>query len=175
MLRVGPIRNLGVTDELPPVVAARPDGESDFDAFCRAELAWARRLSFVMTGDRQSADDIAEEGFARVCGRFAGLENPRAYLRVVIVNLSRRHRRTAERQSPLSDEDCATSPEVSPESTEILDLIDRLPSRQRAVLVLRYYEGLSEIEIASVLSCRTGTVKSLASRALRRLREELEA
>ena len=56
---------------------------------------------------------------------------------------------------------------------EVLDLIDRLPSRQRAVLVLRYFEGLSELEIAEVLSCRPGTVKSLAARALSRLREEL--
>jgi len=169
------IRNLGVTDELPPVAADRFAGSSDFDAFCRAETAWARRLSFVMTGDRQSADDIAQEGFARVCGQFTRLENPRAYLRVVIVNLSRRHRRTAGRQSPLSDADDVAALAVSPESIEVLDLIDRLPSRQRAVLVLRYYEGMSEIEIASVLSCRPGTVKSLASRALRRLRKELEA
>ncbi len=54
-------------------------------------------------------------------------------------------------------------------------LVDRLPERQRAVLVLRYFEGLSEAEIAETLSCRPGTVKSLASRALDRLRKELDA
>ncbi|HEX2039468.1 MAG TPA: sigma-70 family RNA polymerase sigma factor [Acidimicrobiales bacterium] len=56
---------------------------------------------------------------------------------------------------------------------ETWDVLRRLPYRQRAVLVLRYYEDLSEAEIADVLDCRPGTVKSAANRALARLREEL--
>lgn len=167
------LRDADVTDETPPVAACF-DGPLAFDAFCRAEFDWARRLSFVMTGDRQAADDIAQEGFTRICEHFAGLENPRAYLRVVIVNLSRRHRGQGDRHRTLREGDDIASATVSPESVEVLDLIDRLPSRQRAVLVLRYYEGMSEIAIAEAMKCRTGTVKSLASRALRRLREELD-
>jgi RNA polymerase sigma factor (sigma-70 family) len=169
---VGPIRDLDVTSETPPAVGVRLEGAPSFAEFCRQELDWARRLAYVMTGDRASADDIAQEALTRVCKRFAGLENPRAYLRVVIVNLSRRHRRAAGRAAQLTEGDDVVA--VSPESAEVLDLIDRLPGRQRAVLVLRYYDGLSETEIASVLRCRPGTVKSLASRALRRLREELD-
>ena len=68
MLSVDRIRNLAVTDEVPRVVAAPFDGQADFDAFYRAELDWARRLSFVMTGDRHSADDIAA-GRIRSCLR----------------------------------------------------------------------------------------------------------
>jgi RNA polymerase sigma factor (sigma-70 family) len=152
-----------------------PELPVSFDAFCRAELEWARRLAYVLTGSRDAADDIAQEGFARVCRRYDGLENPRGYLRVVIVNLSRRRGRAPDRDRPLhDDDDDVAAHAVSPESVEVLDLIDRLPRRQRAVLVLRYFEGLSELEIASVLSCRPGTVKSLAARALARLREELD-
>jgi RNA polymerase sigma factor (sigma-70 family) len=57
---------------------------------------------------------------------------------------------------------------------ELLDAIDSLPRRQRIVIVLRYYEDLSEFEIAEALGCRLGTVKSLASRALDQLRRVVE-
>ena len=156
-----------------PVGGPTPGPILPFDAFCDEELEWARRLAFVITGSRDAADDIAQEGFARVCRRYGALDNPRGYLRVVIVNLSRRRWRTLDRDQPLHDDDDTAVPGVSSESVEVLDLIDRLPSRQRAVLVLRYFEGLSEVEIAEVLSCRPGTVKSLAARALSRLRKEL--
>jgi RNA polymerase sigma factor (sigma-70 family) len=156
-----------------PSRVVTPEPTPAFDAFCREELEWARRLAFVLTGSRDVADDIAQEGFARVCRRYDALDNPRGYLRVVIVNLSRRRGRTLDRERPLYDDDDTAVSGVSSESMEVLDLIDRLPSRQRAVLVLRYFEGLSELEIGEVLSCRPGTVKSLAARALSRLREEL--
>jgi RNA polymerase sigma factor (sigma-70 family) len=151
------------------------DGAVSFDAFCSRELDWARRLAFVLTGSRDAADDIAQESFARICRHYDRLDNPRAYLRVVIVNLGRRRKRTLERDRPLGEAPDIAARAVSPEAVEVLDLIDRLPSRQRAVLVLRYFEGLSELEIASVLSCRPGTVKSLAARALSRLRKELDS
>ena len=152
-----------VIDEPAAPAVASVDGPGDFDTFCRAELDWARQLAYVMTADAQAADDIAQEALARVCTRFVTLENPRAYLRVVIVNLGRRQRRRDDRVRPLNEHDDGASNAVSAESVEILALVDRLPSRQRAVLVLRYYEGLSEIEIAAALQCRPGTVKSLAS------------
>jgi RNA polymerase sigma factor (sigma-70 family) len=73
-------------------------------------------------------------------------------------------------------EAAATRPaSVSSGARELLDVIDALPSRQKAVIVLRYYEDLSEAEIARALGCRPGTVKSLAARALERLRKDIES
>ena len=64
-------------------------------------------------------------------------------------------------------------PDETPEARELLDAVARLPYRQRAVVVLRYYADFSERDIADALGCRPGTVKSLASRALDTLRQEL--
>ena len=150
------------------------EGVDSFDAFCRRELDWARRLAYVLVVDADAAAEIAQDAFLGLQPRYADLRNPRAYLRVTIVNGCRRHRRREARRR--ESQRLAAEPEaVSPPSGEILDLVDRLPERQRAVLVLRYFEGLSEAEIAETLSCRPGTVKSLASRALDRLRKELDA
>ena len=62
-----------------------------------------------------------------------------------------------------------------PQARELLDVIDALPRRQKTVVVLRYYEDLTEAEIAAVLGCRPGTVKSLVARALTRMRKELDS
>ncbi len=144
-----------------------------FEAFYRDEREWARRLAYVMVVDVEAAEDIAQESFLALQPKFATLENPRAYLRVTVVNACRRHRRRESKRR--ATQTLAREPEaVSPPAREMLDLIDRLPARQRAVLVLRYFEGLSEAEIATTLSCRPGTVKSLAARGLERLRKELD-
>jgi RNA polymerase sigma factor (sigma-70 family) len=145
---------------------------TSFEDFYRSRLDWARRLAFVLTRDDRCCDDIAQDAFVGLQSRFDDLENPSAYLRVTIVNACRRHlRRESRRQD--SYRQLASMPSgLSTSAQEILDLVDRLPARQRAVLVLRYFEGLSEDEIARTLGCRPGTVKSLAARALQRLREE---
>jgi RNA polymerase sigma factor (sigma-70 family) len=104
--------------------------------------------------------------------RFAELEHPAAYTRVVLVNLTRRHvGREARRRN--AEQRTVSTIVVSPEHRELLDVVGALPLRQRAVIVLRYYEGLSEAEIATALRCRQGTVKSLSARALERLRREI--
>ena len=162
------------SDEPDVVVIGADEGDDSFDAFCRRELDWARRLAYVLVVDVDAAAEIAQDAFLGLQPRYPELRNPRAYLRVTIVNGCRRHRRREARRQ--ESQRLAAEPElVSPPSREILDLVDRLPDRQRAVLVLRYFEGLSEAEIADTLSCRPGTVKSLASRALDRLRKELDA
>lgn len=145
-----------------------------FEAFYRQELNWARRLAFLLLSDREAAEDIAHEAFLGMQRRVSHLDNPRAYLRVTIVNLSRKHQRREARRSTASA-DTTRAWTIDDESeAEILDIIDRLPGRQRAVVVLRYFDDLSERQIARVLRCRPGTVKSLAARALTRLRRELE-
>jgi RNA polymerase sigma factor (sigma-70 family) len=100
------------------------------------------------------------------------LDNPDAYLRAAVVNRARNaHRNRARHKAklPLLFE----ADRVDFAAAELNDAVARLPFRQRAVLVMRYYLGLREAEIAEALGCRPGTVKSLASRALARLATEV--
>ncbi len=150
--------------------------DDDFERLYRNELAGLVRLAHLLTGSNVAADDIAHEAFLKVRDRWSSLENPGAYLRVVTVNLSRNWsrsdgRRTArERRFATADADAADDVDSH---EGLLALVDHLPFRQRAVLVARYWLDLPESEIAELVGCRPGTVKSLASRALSILREEL--
>ena len=151
-------------------------GPEPFDQFFRSSYAGAVRLAHLLTGDRWGAEDIAQEAYTRLHPRFAGLDNPEAYLRVSVVNAAQSfHRRRGRERTRLQR---VAPPPGSAEAVdggvrELLDAIDHLPYRQKAVVVLRYYEDLSEAEIATVLGCRPGTVKSLASRALAHLSKEI--
>jgi RNA polymerase sigma-70 factor (sigma-E family) len=139
------------------------------------------RLAFLLTGDRALAEDLVQEAFARFVGRLQHLRNPGAfgaYLRRTIVNLATshfRHRRVE--RAYLDREAAAPSREGNP--NEALDetmhmVLLRLPQRQRAAIVLRFYEDLSDDQTAGILRCSAGTVRSLVSRGMNRLREALE-
>jgi RNA polymerase sigma factor (sigma-70 family) len=151
------------------------DAESlDFAAFYRERWDAAVRLAFVVIGNAEAAEDVTQEALTRVESRFATLRDPWPYTRVVIVNLCRtefRRRRREEARLRLLGASQAEAVEMAPD--ELLDAIDRLPFRQKAVIVLRYYEDLTEESIAEALGCRPGTVKSLAARALDRLAKEV--
>ena len=138
----------------------------------------AVRLAYLLTGDRSLAEDLVQDAFVKLAGRFADLRDPsafEAYLRKTLVNLTRMHfrRKRVERaylerehQRPRRD---ATLPDIAAYE-EMKRALLALPYRQRAALVLRYYEDLSEREIANILRCRPGTVKSLLSRGIVALR-----
>jgi RNA polymerase sigma factor (sigma-70 family) len=122
-----------------------------------------------------------QEAFVKLAGRFTDLRNPEAfpaYLRKTVVNLSRMHfrRRKVERTYL---ERQGTQPAIQVEEPDIAEYdamkhaLLRLPERQRAALVLRFYEDLSERDTAEALGCRPGTVKSLVSRGLRAIRDDL--
>ena len=159
----------------PGMNAARDvdvDSACDFGAFYSAEYARLVRLAYLLVGSWGDPEGLAQEAFARVHPRFVSLRDPRAYARATLVNLCRRHqRRTAKER--LVHEAVFSEVSESDELHELLDVIDRLPFRQKVVVVLRYYDDQSEEAIAAVLGCRPGTVKSLAHRALERLRKEL--
>ena len=130
------------------------------------------RLATLMTGSRSDAEEVAQEAFTRWYARRSSIENPDAFLRTVVITLANgRHRRrtVAKKYAHLFVED-PTSNETFVNHTEILALLGRLPARQRAAVVLRFYERRTEAEIATILNCRPGTVKSLLSRALDELR-----
>lgn len=138
----------------------------------------AVRLAYLLTGDRSLAEDLVQDAFVKLAGHFADLRDPgafEAYLRKTLVNLARMHfrRRRVERaylaregREPRSH---AVLPDVATYD-EMKRALLSLPYRQRAALVLRYYEDLSEAQIAEILRCRPGTVKSLLSRGAAGLR-----
>lgn len=153
-----------------------PDTEraTAFDRFFAGEYPGAVRLAHLLTGSNAGAEDLAQDAFARVLPHFERLDNPAAYLRTAIVNACRTWHRTRGREQDRFRRHGATSDiAISTASAELLDSIRRLPYRQQAVLVLRYWLDLSEADIALTLDCRPGTVKSLHSRALDAIRKDL--
>jgi RNA polymerase sigma-70 factor (sigma-E family) len=146
---------------------------TSFDDFYADRWPHAFRLAALMTHDAEAGADVAQDVFAHMSRRWATIERPDAYLQRSLTNASsnwRRNRRTAARKLHLLA--AAADHEVPIDG--LADAVARLPFRQRAVIVLRYYADLSEAEIAHALDCRPGTVKSLASRALDALSEEID-
>ena len=142
-----------------------------FEDFYRREWPRAVRLAALLT-QTAGAEDVAQEAFTRVYPKWRQIENPQAYLRAAVVNGCRNaavRANTAKAKLPLVAIDDA----VQFEFDALADAVASLPYRPRAVLVLRYYEDCTEAEIAEILSCRPGTVKSLASRALEQLKKEI--
>lgn len=138
----------------------------------------ARRLAYLITGDHAEAEDVVHEAFVRVAGRLSGLRSPEAfpaYLRRAVVNQAtsrarsrRRERARVERHTRLRGPDVVAEPQLP--DGELWQSLLRLPDRQRAAIVLRYWLDLSESRVAELLGCRPGTVKSLLSRGLHAMR-----
>ncbi|MEA2485567.1 MAG: hypothetical protein QOD46_678 [Actinomycetota bacterium] len=142
----------------------------------------ALRLAYVLTGDRELAQDLVQDAFVKLSGRFADLRDPgafQAYLTKTIVNLAKMHwrrkgieRSVVERQRPPAARD-SHLPDIEGYE-EIKAALLRINPRQRAAIVLRFFEDLSEAETADVLGCATGTVKLLVHRGLQTMRTEME-
>jgi RNA polymerase sigma-70 factor (sigma-E family) len=142
----------------------------------------ATRLAYLLTGDGALAQDLVQDAFIRLGGRLAHLRRPEAfeaYLRRTIVNLARMHfrRKRLERAWLRREAGLRREPAQGPDPwtrSALRDALLRLPQRQRTAVVLRFYLDLSERRTATLLGCRPGTAASLVSRALARLRRELE-
>ncbi|MGO9334803.1 MAG: SigE family RNA polymerase sigma factor [Acidimicrobiales bacterium] len=143
----------------------------ELEALYRSERDRMVRMALLLVGSAADAEELVQESFVRVARARRPIDNPPAYLRTTVINLSRSHLRhlRVQRRQP------ATPPRLieDPELDGTWGAVCRLPFRQRAVVVLRYYQDLSEAEIARLLDCRLGTVKSNLHRALARLRKEL--
>lgn len=143
-----------------------------------SHAARSLRLAYLMTGDRDAAEDVVQDAFVRIFARFKDRKEPanlEAYLRRAIINLTHdRHRRLRSSRAFIARERNAGAmhtPDV--ESQLILRTrLRRLPHRQRAALVLRYYEDLSENEVAEILHCSVGALKKLVQRGLRHMRAQ---
>jgi len=158
----------------------RRDDES-FTEFVAARGTALTRTAALLCGARQDAEDLLQaalEKAYRHWGRLDPESDPEPYVRRILVNLAISRSR---RWKVLREIHMASPPEVLADSPHhavelrgtLMDELRRLGSRQRAVLVLRFWEDLSEAETAQALGCSVGTVKSQASRGLARLRERL--
>ena len=158
-----------------------PDRGTMADLYARYVPAGVR-LAYLLTGDRHQAEDLAQEAFIRCVGRFTHLRSQTAfdaYLRRAIVNLhtSGLRRRRLERawlEREGHSEASGTGSQVDVGArTDLWGALSTLPARQRAALVLRYYEDLSERDTAETLGCTVAAVKSLVARGSDAMRAQL--
>jgi RNA polymerase sigma-70 factor (sigma-E family) len=165
-----------LASRLPEGAEVYADERETFDAFVRARLPQLLRFGWMLTGTQEAGADLVQDALERTLihwRRVDSRDDPEGYVRRIMVNRNisiwRKRRReyltAGVRESGRVDRH---------HDHEIWLAVQQLPARQRAVIVLRYYEDLSEAEIARLLECSTGTVKSQASKALTRLRKSSE-
>lgn len=153
--------------------------EDDFRAFVAARSPSLLWFAHVLTGDRHTAEDVVQIALAKTAlgwSRVRRKENPEGYVRRAIINTHlNAMRRKPWREQPrefMPDDALARRAEEELDDRDAMwAALAGLPPKQRAVLVLRYYEDLSEADIADVLGCSRGTVKSQAAKGLLHLRE----
>jgi RNA polymerase sigma-70 factor (sigma-E family) len=154
--------------------------QDEFDSFVVRNANSLLRTAYLIVGDLHEAEDLVQETLFKVASkwpRVSGMENPTAYARRILVNLalhgrSKRSRNRAELSAVPPDEMASGAASLDIDD-DLSDALAGLPPRQRAVLVLRYFLDLPEAEVAAALGCSLGTVKSSASRGLKRLEETL--
>jgi RNA polymerase sigma-70 factor (sigma-E family) len=154
------------------------DGEQ-FDEFMASRWPGLVRLAFGLTGDRWLAEDLAQTALAKAYAawwRVRRADDPDAYVRRILINASNsrfRRRRVTERPGVPRD---LPDPAVEDPAAEIgersllLSALAELPPRQRAIVVLRYAEDMTDAQVGALLGCSAGTVRSQAFRALAKLR-----
>jgi RNA polymerase sigma-70 factor (sigma-E family) len=151
----------------------------DFETFVRAKMPALLRFAHALTGDPHTAADLVQDALERTGVRWSRIESsgdPEAYVKRAIVN-GRTSRWRKLRRETLVDAvpEQRVAGEPGYHDDQLWKLLATLPPRQRAVIVLRYYEDLSEEQIAATLGCAPGTVKSQASKALAKLRAAMPA
>lgn len=154
-------------------------GVDEFGEFVREALPGLLRYGHLLTGNPHDAADLVQTVLEKVGARWATVMrktgDPVSYTRRAMVNSHISHWRRTRREEPVAEiPDLHRVHDRDPfENEPLWTLLRELPPRQRAVVVLRYYEDMSEPEIAAVLGVSCGTVKSQASRAMARLRGRL--
>jgi RNA polymerase sigma-70 factor (sigma-E family) len=157
----------------------RAADDADFSLFVEASSRRLLRSAYLITGDLAEAEDLLQTALERAYQRWPAIRRkdvPEAYVRRILVTTAingRRRRKLSS--SPLNEELLPGRLDPAVEDlagrAALLACVCELPAGQRAVLVLRYFDDLTEAETARALGCSIGTVKSQHARALARLRE----
>ena len=155
-----------------------PPGDAEFTEFVHAAWPGLYRTAYLMLGEHQLAEDLVQSALAKTYASWRKVRDPGAapaYARVVLANTAtswfrRRSWRNEQPTAALPDHGVEHDPSTRP---AVVDALATLAPRQRAVVVLRYYDDLSVREVAQALGISEGTVKSQTSDALARLRAVL--
>ncbi|MEU7861894.1 SigE family RNA polymerase sigma factor [Nonomuraea sp. NPDC049141] len=152
--------------------------EQEFAAFVAARGTSLLRVAYLTCGNEAEAEDLLQTALERTYRNWDRVRyaNPEPYIRRVIVNtaISRARRRAILHIIPVHTPPESAAPETDIDLRRMLmDALRALPPRQRAVIVLRYWEDLGETQTAEILGCSVGTVKSQASKAMAKLRTAL--
>lgn len=151
--------------------------DAAFAAFVSANAASLLRTAHLLVGYPHRAEDLLQTALAKAYVRWGKIHHPdaaRAYVRRILANTATswcRRKSSHERPTEFVPEVGVPDRSESDDAEEIWSYLSQLPNRQRAVLVLRFYEDMSEGEVAETLGVSRGTAKSSASRGLARLRE----
>jgi RNA polymerase sigma-70 factor (sigma-E family) len=166
--------------------------EPSFTAFVRAHTASLFTTAYLLTGDVGYAEELLQDTLVRLYPQWRRIDaanSPVAYVRRAVVNGFISARRRSDRVVALDHLGEAVGGRARPSASYaadgpadavtdrvlVLDLMRALPRRQQAALVLRYFDDLPDAEIATILGCRPGTVRSLLSRGLAAMRSQLAA
>ena len=151
--------------------AAADDSVTIVEGMYRLHRERLMHLAAAITLDRALAEEVVQDAFIGLQRNLESVDNPAGYLQRSVVHRSisvlRRRRVASGSPSPVAPV------VVSPEVDETWSMVTRLPARERAVVILRFWEDLSESTIATTLGWPSGTVKSTLHRALKSLRREL--
>jgi RNA polymerase sigma factor (sigma-70 family) len=162
-----------ITREVEPTASASTASGSVVTTFERLFADERRpmvRLAYLLVGSEAVAEEVVQDAFTQVYARWDHIDRPGAYLQTCVVHGARRSGRRIRREQDRAE----PSGPAALDARELLDALGRLRPTWRAVVVLRFYGGMTQPEISDLLGVRPGTVKSRLHRALAQLREELE-
>ena len=152
-------------------MAAEHRDDDAFVALYRERYDPMVRLAYLLTGSQAVAEELVQDAFVAVHGAWDRASAPSAYLRTTVVNRCRSWGR--RRSLELLRKPAPPEP-VTLVADELWDVLQTLPARQRAAIVLRFYEDMPDDEIAEILGCKVPTVRTAIFRGLEKLRQEVE-
>lgn len=149
--------------------------DEEFSEFFTSRFDWARRTAYALCGDWSEAEELAQNAFVKAYAKWSSVrrESADAYVRTILTRLFLdTRRRVRGREHPVADvPEHGVGGGFTEQDSRLHDALQRVPPKQRAVLVLRYVHDLSIEQTAAELGCSQGNVKSQTARGLATLRE----